>query len=116
MSSKTLLAAALAALAALAAAACTPMQWVKADATPGEAEQDAITCQQDAWREARSRAWFYAPFGAVPFRDRLGRQMFGWPHGPYAGDPFGDPYLEEARLAQFCMRNKGYQLEAAPAK
>jgi hypothetical protein len=101
---------------AFAAAACTPMQWIKPDAAPDQVEQDAIACQQDAWREARSRAWFYAPFGAAPFRDQLGRQMFAWPHGPYAGDPFGDPYLEEGRLTQFCMRNKGYELVPQPAK
>ena len=98
------------ALAALVAAGCTPMQWVKADAAPAQIEQDAIACQQAAWRESRSRAWYYPPYGAGPFRDVLGQRMFAWPHGPY-GDPFGDPYLEEARLAQFCMRSKGYELQ-----
>jgi len=84
------------------------MQWVKPDATAEQATLDSATCQEAAWREARSRAWYYPPF-APPFRDPLGRRMFGWSYGPY-GDPFGDPYLEESRLAQFCMRNKGYEL------
>jgi hypothetical protein len=26
------------------------------------------------------------------------------------GDPFGDRFMEESRLEDFCMRNKGYQL------
>jgi hypothetical protein len=44
----------------------------------------------------------------APFRDASGRRFFG-PYGPYA-DPFGDPFLEEGRLTQFCMRSKGYEL------
>jgi hypothetical protein len=92
--------------------ACTPMQWVKDDVTPEQLEQDSITCQQDAWREARSRAWYFSSLGPMPFRDPFGRRAFGSPFAPY-GDPFGDPYLEEGRLAQFCMRNKGYQLVPA---
>ncbi len=62
-------------LAAALAAACTPMQWVKQDATPEQLREDSIQCQQDAWLEA-------------------------------------DPYMEEVRLTQFCMRNKGYALQA----
>ena len=97
-------------VAALACAACTPMQWVKPDATPEQLGQDSIQCQQDAWREARMHGWYYRPFGPVPYRDASGRRFFAWPYGPF-GDPFGDPYLEEGRLAAFCMRNKGYRLE-----
>ena len=85
------------------------MQWVKEDATPEQVEQDAITCQQDAWREARSRAWYYPALASAPFSDPFGRRFFGRPYATY-GDPFGDAYLEEGRLAQFCMRAKGYQL------
>ena len=81
------------------AAACTPMQWVKEDATPQQLNEDSIQCQQDAWREARLRIWYYRPLPSI-----------GWPYGP-AGDPFWDPYLEESRLTQFCMRSKGYELQ-----
>ena len=104
------LAAAAAALgAALALAGCTPMQWVKPDATAQERERDAIACQQEAWHEARWRAWYYRPFPMASFRDAAGRRFFPGPYGYYA-DPFGDPYLEEGRLASFCMRSKGYEL------
>ncbi len=101
---------ALSALAVLAAA-CTPMHWVKADATPEQLREDSIQCQQDAWREARLRTWYYRPFGPYVVRDAAGRRFVTW---PYDSGPFGDPYLEEARLAQFCMRSKGYDLQPVP--
>ena len=92
------------AVAALGAAGCTPMEWVKPDATPEEQQQDAIACQQSAWQEARMRSWYYRPFPGGP-----GRRAFYGPFGPY-GDPFGDPFMEEARLTRFCMQSKGYEL------
>ena len=97
------------AVAVLGAAGCTPMQWVKPDATPEELQQDSIACQQAAWQEARMRSWYYRPFAMVPFRDASGRRFFSGPVGPYA-DPFGDPFMEEARLTRFCMHSKGYAL------
>src|SRR5258708_3968894 len=96
------------AIAALAAA-CTPMQWVKQDATPEQLREDSIQCQQDAWLEARMRSWYYRPLAPIFTRDSLGNHLLGWPYNTYY-DPFGDPYIEEARLTQFCMRNKGYAL------
>jgi hypothetical protein len=100
------------ALAALLLAGCTPMHWVKSDVTPERAREDAIACRQDAWREARSRAWPYQTFGPVPFFDSRGRLAYASPYSRY-GDPFGDPYFEESRLQQFCMRAKGYELVPA---
>ena len=94
---------------ALLLAACTPMEWVKADSTPEQVDADSLQCQRDAWYEANSRYWYYRPLAPMVFRDSLGRPVFARPYG-YASDPFGDPMLEEARLAQFCMRNKGYEL------
>ena len=101
--------------AATAITACTPMQWVKADATPERLQEDSIHCQQEAWREARTRSWYYRPFSPVFIRDASGRNFLGWPYGPYS-DPFGDPYLEESRLTQFCMRSKGYELQPVDPK
>ncbi|HEX7250677.1 MAG TPA: hypothetical protein VF262_09880 [Burkholderiales bacterium] len=94
---------------ALLLAGCTPMEWVRPDATPEQVDADAVQCQRDAWYEANSRYWYYRPLAPMVFRDALGRPVFARPYG-YASDPFGDPLLEEARLAQFCMRNKGYEL------
>src|SRR5258706_3987314 len=96
--------------AAVLVSACTPMEWVKPDITAEQLRDDSMYCQQEAWREARLRAWYYRPFAPVFLRDPSGRAVMGWPYGP-AGDPVGDPYLEENRLAQFCMRAKGYELQ-----
>jgi hypothetical protein len=84
------------------------MQWVKPDATAEQLRQDAAFCQREAWREARMRSWYHRPFAPIPFRDAAGRTIFV--PGSY-GDPFGDPFLDESRLAQFCMRSKGYELQ-----
>jgi hypothetical protein len=90
-------------------AACMPMQWVKADATPEQLNQDAFRCQQEAWQEARLRSWYYQPIGPAVIHDSSGRRIFLGPSAPMAG-PFGDSFLEESRLAQFCMQAKGYRL------
>lgn len=85
------------------------MQWVKQDAGPEQLNLDAAQCRQEAWREARWRGFLYRPFGmTTPLRDRHGRR-FGLPYSPL-GDPFGDEFMEELRLADFCMRAKGYEL------
>jgi len=94
---------------AAALTACTQMVWVKDDAAPEQMSQDLERCQQDAWREARFYSWYYRPFGPFIGSDALGRPH-NFPASPYY-DPFGDPQMEEARLTQFCMRNKGYELK-----
>ena len=91
------------------AAGCTPMQWVRQDAGPEQVRQDEALCQREAWREASWRAWFYRPFGPTLIRDAGGRRFLAWPYSPF-GDPFGDRFMEESRLASFCMRAKGYEL------
>ena len=42
-------------------------------------------------------------------QDAQGRRFFVWPASPF-GDPFSDQLMEDARLASFCMRSKGYEL------
>lgn len=85
------------------------MQWVRPDASPEQLTNDARHCQQEAWREARLGAWHSRPMTPIPYRDASGRVYFARPFDPWGG-PFGDPWLEENRLAQFCMRSKGYEL------
>jgi hypothetical protein len=92
----------------VALAGCTPMHWARQDASPAELNQDLAQCRQDAWREAQWRAFLYRPFGATTMIDRFGRRHV-FPYSPF-GDPFGDPFIEESRLAHFCMRAKGYEL------
>lgn len=96
------------------AAGCTPLQWVRQDATPEQLDLDMAHCQQEAWREAQWRAFMYRPFGPTLLTDGRGRRFF-WPNSPF-GHPFGDQFMEESRLANFCMRAKGYELEPVEPK
>lgn len=91
------------------------MQWVKPGATPEQVNRDAAECQQEAWREARWRSFLYRPLGPTLLHDRFGRPFAGWPYSPFA-DPFGDVFMEESRLANFCMRAKGYELQPVEKK
>lgn len=85
------------------------MEWVKPDVTPEELAQDSSWCEQQAWREARLRSWYSRPMGPLVAHDAAGRPFIVAPGGPFY-DPFGDPFMEEGRLAHFCMRAKGYEL------
>lgn len=91
---------------------CTPVQWVREGASPEQLQQDLALCQREAWREAMWNDRYYRPFGPV-FFDSFGRPYYAWPYASYA-DPFGDRFLEESRLTQFCMRLKGYELQPVP--
>ena len=93
--------------------ACTPMEWVRPDATPQPVEADAVQCQQEAWREANNYYLGYRAFGPWMYRDAFSRPFLFHPVGPFY-DPTSDRYLEEQRLANFCMRAKGYDLAPAP--
>lgn len=92
-------------------AGCTPMQWVREGAVPATEvlEQDSASCRQQAWREAQFRSWAYRPITPYVSRDAFGRRFVAWPSSLYPY-PFGDPFFEEVRLADFCMRAKGYEL------
>jgi hypothetical protein len=96
----------------LVAAGCTPMLWVRQEGSPAQLEQDLAHCQQEAWREASWRSWFYRPFGPTVVHDLHGRRLLAWPYSPFS-DPFGERFFEESRLAHFCMRAKGYELVPA---
>jgi hypothetical protein len=102
-------------VAAAALAACTPMHWVKPDAVLEQASRDESDCQQRAWYEASSSAWFYRPLAPYFVRGPGGGGAMVWPSGAYV-DPFAYQFLEESRLAQFCMESKGYKLVPAPKK
>ena len=94
--------------AALLVSACTPMEWVKPDADPAQAQADGQECQMRAWQESRWRALEYRSLaGPLYYRDPFGRPVYV--ARPY--EAWGDPYMEEQRLAHFCMRAKGYELQ-----
>ena len=100
-------------LAALFLTACAPMQWVKPDAGAGQLQADLNECQHQAWQESRARMLFHHPMTPALVHDSLGRRFMVYPYGPFA-DPFGEQFAEEGRLANFCMRNKGWALQEAP--
>jgi len=85
------------------------MAWVKDDSTPEQVSQDLMRCQQDAWQESRAYGWYYRPMSPAFISPGGGRTVV-YP-GPYY-DPFYDPAMQEVRLTQFCMKNKGYELKA----
>jgi hypothetical protein len=95
-------------------AGCTPMQWTRDGAVPpAEAlEKDSASCRQQAWREAQYRSWAYRSYWGPPLmrRDPFGRAFTAWPYGPSPYPFYADPAFEETRLADFCMRAKGYEL------
>jgi len=77
--------------------------------TPFDILRKNYDAYRQAWREAQYRAFYYRPYGPFAGRGSFGRPFLGWPYGP-SSYPFGDPFLEETRLADFCMRAKGYEL------
>jgi len=101
-------------IALVVLAGCTPMQWTRDGAVPAAEvlEKDSASCRQEAWREAQYRAWAYRPYWGPPFarRDAFGRGFVAWPYAAYPSPFYGDPVFEETRLADFCMRAKGYEL------
>ena len=101
----------LAAAVLLFANACAPMEWARPGADTTQVQADLQQCQQDAWHEARVRSFHYGAFGPMMYRDAFGRRVYAG--GPFS-DPWGDRFMEEARLAQFCMRTKGYELRELP--
>jgi hypothetical protein len=89
--------------------ACTTLEWVRPDTDPEQLRQDLALCQQEAWREATWRGWLYRPLAPHVVEDVHGRRFLSWPYSPFS-DPFGNRFFEESRLADFCMRAKGYHL------
>jgi hypothetical protein len=74
---------------ALLSGACSTSQWVREGVSAEQADRDQIDCQRWAGREASLRAeGFYGPPYMVPHGYRI---------------------VDEARLADFCMRVKGYE-------
>lgn len=94
-------------------AGCASMEWVKPEAGPEQLQADLAECQQQAWQESRSRMILYHPMAPAVVHDSLGRRFLVYPYGPFA-DPFGHQFMEEGRLTNFCMQNKGWTLQEVP--
>ena len=97
-----------AAVLATAICACTPVEWVKPDAGLDQVRSDEQACRLAAAREASYHGYWYQqrmqPVVVAP-----GQVI--WSSGAFV-DPYAQQFLDENRLAQFCMESKGYQLKA----
>ncbi len=95
----------------LSVAACAPMQWVKAGGDAALLEKDLAECGREAWLEAYSRNVFTGPAAPAVIRDAQGRLATINPYGPLS-----DPFFLESRLAERCMRMRGWRLEPVTPK
>ena len=83
------------------------MEWVKPDAGAEQVRSDEQACRLAAAREASYHGYWYQhhlqPVVVAP-----GQVI--WPSGAFV-DPYAPQFLDEHRLAQFCMESKGYELK-----
>lgn len=82
------------------------MEWVKPDAGAEQVRSDEQACRLAAAREASDHGYWYQhhlqPVVVAP-----GQAI--WPSGAFV-DPYARQFLDESRLAQFCMESKVYEL------
>ena len=110
---------ALVAIGLLAAGCGPPMRWDKPGASAENVQNDQLECRRAAANEAFRNYAFYSGFGIMgpPFWGFRSRpDYFIWRQRLET-----DRAFYEMRLANFCMRNKGYTQvpvnePAAPAK
>jgi hypothetical protein len=83
----------------------TPMEWVKPGMAPSEAGLERQQCQFSASREAFRYRSLGSSFSYYRYDPYSGRRL-AYPSMMFGRD---DPFIE-SRLADFCMRSKGYNL------
>lgn len=91
----------------LALTACGPeLRWDKAGISPVMAENDRLECRRAAAQEAFRQTAFTSDFGFIgpPFWGYRGQYDYFYRRQRLQNDQF----FHESRLANFCMRNKGY--------
>jgi len=88
-------------------------QWTRSDFSPAQAAQYQLACEYEAEREVSLRSvGFYGSLSQYygPNYQPYGRsRSLGAPGPMFDFDPVGRRMLEEGRLADSCMRAKGYQ-------
>ena len=97
---------------ATAVTACTPLAWVKPGAGPEQFARDSTQCRSEAYQEAFRRTWNLRSLLPPIVRTDAQGRVFVVPQEP---DPFHDRFVEEGRLADACMRAKGYELREMEA-
>lgn len=86
---------------------CASAGWQKKDATAEQVRDDHAACQDAAFREANAKPHPYPTMGPVILQDSTAKR-FGADRGAPFADPEGTRYTREMRLADECMRKKGY--------
>ena len=89
------------------------MQWSRQDVGPEQLANDRRECEDQAIRKVQLRPYSTLTIGPMVHQDSVARRLNAYPGGPYA-DPYGERYMEEGRLADACMRARGYRLETMP--
>lgn len=101
----------LAALLLLTACASTPTEWVRTDTSAAQRQRDEAECQQtassQAFDESNSSKPLYPPWTGTGFNT----WPTAWGYGRESPSYFArGPRMAE--LADYCMRQKGYSLQA----
>jgi hypothetical protein len=90
--------------------ACTPWRWEHPQLGLASLDSDIQECDTLAWRESLR---YGHGFGAADFpgyyRGRDGRLY----SRAFSG-PRHNPFFEEMRLREYCMRSKGYRMAPVP--
>jgi hypothetical protein len=95
-------------LLASVVACCAPGPWQKPDASPTEVSVDLASCQQAAKADADRMYVFSFPF-PYPLGWNGGRQV-GYTEWQQRFEAMKS--YEESRLADACMRDKGYRISS----
>jgi hypothetical protein len=100
-------------LLAVMLGACTPMRWEHPQYGLAGAQEDYTSCSQSA----RAESWRYQ--SSVRAQMWEPNRYYRTSSGRFVYDPWSnyrryDPYMDEYRLTDYCMRNKGYQLVPVP--
>ena len=94
-------------------AGCASPQWTRSDSSPAQGEQDQLACQQQAKREVSLQPYgFYGSLSEL-YGQNSQPQGRGMARGIGAAGPMFDidpvhRMLEEDRIADACMRARGY--------
>ena len=90
-------------------AGCTPVAWVKSDASAAQVAADEQACRQAAAREVSFHAYQYH-HRLQPVVVGPGQVIF-----PCGGAVDAEQALHENRLVQSCMESKGYEVTIQPS-
>ncbi len=90
--------------------ACTPMRWDHPAFGPEQTVQEASECRQQAWLESQRQPFMYDGWRYPRYVRGADGRIRAYASPYYM---MNDRYFDEMRLADFCMRSKGFRLVPA---